>query len=256
MLYIWFNMELETEELVVLISTFIIVLITIALLVLFSVFKKNKDFLLKQREEEKKRFEREIAETQIEIREETLRNISWELHDNIGQLLTLAKIQLQNPSPESIKDVSNTITKGLTEVRALSKLINPEAIKNINLREAIQLEIDRFNRLQFIDSKLEIKGLEFDIEKKSSIIIFRILQEFFSNTIKHSKASKLSVSLNFKLDSLHILAKDNGVGFSKEIVSKGIGLENIKNRAKLIGAEAVFESEIDKGTSLSIIYKL
>ncbi len=249
-------MELETEELVVLISTFIIVLITIALLVLFSVFKKNKDFLLRLREEEQKRFEREIAETQIEIREETLRNISWELHDNIGQLLTLAKIQLQNSSPESIQEVSNTITKGLTEVRALSKLINPEAIKNINLREAIQLEIDRFNRLQFIESKLEIKGLEFDIEKKASIIIFRILQEFFSNTIKHSKASKLSVFLDFKLDSLYILAEDNGVGFSKKIASNGIGLENIKNRAKLIGAEAIFESEIDKGTSLSIIYKL
>lgn len=56
MLYIWFNMQFEKEELVVLISTFIIVLITIALLVLFSVFKKNKDFLLKQREEEKKTF--------------------------------------------------------------------------------------------------------------------------------------------------------------------------------------------------------
>ncbi|AQS94177.1 histidine kinase [Polaribacter sp. BM10] len=249
-------MESEERVIILFVTTLIIVAFVVFIVLLFGLYQKRKNFLLEQKAADQKRFEREIAETQIEIREETLRNISWELHDNIGQLLTLAKIQLQNASPENINEVSETITKGLTEVRALSKLINPEAIKNINLREAIQLEIDRFNRLQFIESKLEIKGLEFDIEKKSSIIIFRILQEFFSNTIKHSKASKLTVSLNFKLDSLHILAKDNGVGFSKEIVSKGIGLDNIKNRAKLIGAEAVFESEIDKGTSLSIIYKL
>jgi len=257
MLYIWFNMELKTEELVVLISTFIIVLITIALLVLFSVFKKNKDFLLRQREEEKKRFEREIAETQIEIREETLRNISWELHDNIGQLLTLAKIQLQSATLENLTDVSETITKGLTEVRALSKLINPEAIKNINLKEAVQLEIDRFNRLNFINSILTVSGEEQKIDKKASIIIFRILQEFFSNTIKHSKASNLNVLLNFTKDQLLIEAKDDGVGFSSsENNSKGIGLANIKNRAKLIGAEAVFTSEKNKGTILKIVYKL
>ena len=67
----------------------------------------------------------------------------------------------------------------------MSKLINPEAMSTIDLREAVQLEIDRFNRLNFITSTLEISGEERDIEQKSSIIIFRILQEFFSNTIKH-----------------------------------------------------------------------
>ena len=256
MLYIWFNMQFEKEELVVLISTFIIVLITIALLVLFSVFKKNKDFLLKQREEEKKRFEREIAETQIEIREETLRNISWELHDNIGQLLTLAKIQLQNATKENISEVTKTISQGLTEVRSLSKLINPEAIKNIELKEAIQLEIDRFNRLNFIASKLYVIGEVQEIDKKSSIIIFRILQEFFSNTIKHSRASDLNVTLEYSKTNLRIIASDNGVGFSSDVKKDGIGLINIKNRAHLIGAEAVFSSEKNKGTTLEINYKL
>jgi len=115
---------------------------------------------LVEREEAKKRFEREIAETQIEIREETLRNISWELHDNIGQLLTLAKIQLQNATKDTIKEVTDTISMSLKEVRSLSKLINPEAIKNIKLKEAIQLEVDRFNRLNFIKSSLEVIGKE------------------------------------------------------------------------------------------------
>lgn len=250
-------MESKEIQVILFVTTFIIVLFVVFIVLLFSFFQKRKNLLLQQQEESNKRFEREIAETQIEIREETLRNISWELHDNIGQLLTLAKIQLQNATPENISEVSETITKGLTEVRALSKLINPEAIKNIKLRDAIQLEIDRFNRLNFINSKLIITGDEKVISEKSSIIIFRILQEFFSNTIKHSKASNLTVQLNFDINELEIIAADDGVGFSSlENKTKGIGLENIKNRAKLIGACAVFRSEVNKGTSLKIVYKL
>lgn len=250
-------MELERSKIILIVATLIVVLGVAFIVLLFTVFQRRKNKLLQEQEATKKRFEREIAETQIEIREETLRNISWELHDNIGQLLTLAKIQLQNTTEKNINEVSDTISKGLNEVRALSKLINPEAIKNINLREAIQLEIDRFNRLNFIDSTLKITGKEVTIDKKASIIVFRILQEFFSNTIKHSKASTLKVVLDYTDVNLLISASDNGIGFSsEEKLNKGIGLENIKNRAKLIGAEAKFSSTKGKGTTLSINYKL
>ncbi len=246
----------ESGGLVLMVSTLLVLFIVIALIVLFTVFQKKKNSLIEERKDAHEKFEREIAETQIEIREETLRNISWELHDNIGQLLTLAKIQLQSASEENIKDVSETITRGLVEVRALSKLINPEAIKNINLKDAIQLEVDRFNRLNFIESNLYVSGNEIVIDKKHSIIIFRILQEFFSNTIKHSRASNLKISLDCNNDSLNIVAKDNGVGFSSDTKKEGIGLINIKKRAQLIGAKIIFLSEENIGTSLKILYKL
>lgn len=246
----------KSSEIVVIITTIIVLLMVFGIIILFSIFQRRKNDILTEQEKEREEFERTIAETQIEIREETLRNISWELHDNIGQLLTLAKIQLQSATAENIQEVSKTITKGLTEVRALSKLINPEAISNIDLREAVQLEIDRFNRLNFIASTLTISGEEKNIDKKSSIIIFRILQEFFSNTIKHSRASQLNVNLDYSSSFLLITAKDNGVGFSSEEKKEGIGLLNIKNRAKLIGAEIQFTSEKNKGTSLKINYKL
>ena len=89
------------SESIFLITSFFVLLMTSTMIGLFVVFQRRKDKLLKEQKERQKRFEREIAETQIEIREETLRNISWELHDNIGQLLTLAKIQLQT-SPKNI----------------------------------------------------------------------------------------------------------------------------------------------------------
>lgn len=237
------------------ITTLIISIVVVFTVVLFAIFQNRKNKLLQQQEDAQKRFESEIAETQIEIREETLRNISWELHDNIGQLLTLAKIQLQNATPDNIGEVSETITKSLSELRLLSKLINPEAIKNIELKEAIRLEIDRFNRLNFIESDLKITGEEQKIDEKSSIIIFRMLQEFFSNTIKHSKASKLDVQLIYSEDSLKITAEDNGIGFViEETTDNGIGLQNIESRAKLIGADVDFQSIVNQGTKLEINY--
>jgi hypothetical protein len=246
----------ENGGLVLVVSTLLVLFISIALIILFTVFQKKKNSLVEERKEVEQRFEREIIETQIEIREETLRNISWELHDNIGQLLTLAKIQLQNTTEANIKEVSETITRGLSEVRSLSKLINPEAINTIELKEAIQLEIDRFNRLNFIDSSLTILGIEKKIDKKHNIIIFRILQEFFSNTIKHSRASSLKVILDYKDEILNITAQDNGIGFNSDTKNNGIGLINIKKRAQLIGAEVKFVSDKNEGTSLKIQYKL
>ena len=242
---------------ILIVSTIIIILVVAFLIVLFTIFQRRKNHLLDERKQEKKRFEREIAETQIEIREETLRNISWELHDNIGQLLTLAKIQLQQASLENIDEISETISKSLTEIRALSKLINPEFINNIKLREALRLEVERFNRLNYINASLEVYGEEQELNQKDGIIMFRILQEFFSNTIKHSKATDLQVSITFDEQMLTIVAQDNGVGFNVEETSfKGIGVQNIKSRAKLINAEVQYDSCIDKGTMLKINYYL
>ncbi len=246
-------MDKTGTQSIFLITSILVVLMAATVIVLFVVFQRRKVFFLQKEKENKKRFEREIAESQVEIREETLRNISWELHDNIGQLLTLAKIQLQ--SSEGTDDVRETIGKSLEELRALSKSINPEAIKNMNLAEAIQLEIDRFNRLNFIESTLKVKGNKVELDKNHNIIIFRMLQEFFSNTIKHSKASELCVALNFTESVLEIKTKDNGIGFVlDDVLGKGIGIGNIKNRAKLIGANAYFKSAPKKGTTLIINY--
>ncbi len=247
-------------DLTVMITTLVVTIFIVIIIYLFYIFQKRKNNLLAEKQLAQREFENAIAETQIEIREQTLRNISWELHDNIGQLLTLAKIQLHqlDNTNENVTEVSDTISKSLTELRALSKLINPDALKNIMLPEALSLEIARFNRLNFIEATLRINGDEEIIDDKAEIILFRILQEFFSNTIKHAKASKLDVTLTYKNKVLTIIAKDNGKGFDKSVdkPNKGIGLQNMKSRGKLIGAEIELESELEKGTKLTIIHYL
>ncbi|MDH7445443.1 sensor histidine kinase [Aquimarina sp. 2201CG14-23] len=249
---------MERQETAILIATIVLIILVILMVTLFLVFQRRKNSLLLQQKEAEKKFERAIAETQIEIREETLRNISWELHDNIGQLLTLAKIQVDvaQGDPERLPEVTETITKSLTELRALSKLINPDAIKSLSLTEAIALEVERFNRLQFIEATLSTNTEVRALDDKAEIIIFRILQEFFSNTIKHSKASKLTVNVKYDRHKIVINAKDDGVGFNiKDLTSrKGIGLCNMQNRGKLINAEVGLHSEKGKGTEIMLTY--
>lgn len=231
--------------------------LSFVIILLIIIFQKKKNKLIIKQVEAQKHFEKEIIESQIEIREQTLRNISWELHDNIGQLLTLAKIQLQKINDEETKEVNDNLTNILNEVRALSKVTNPDYVSKISLEDALKLEIDRFNRLNYIESLLVCEGDSFILNPKSEIIIFRILQEFFSNTIKHSKASKLEVWINFEEEKnkLTIIAKDNGKGFDPTVSNeRGIGLTNMKKRGHLINAEVYIESGLNTGTSLTIIY--
>ncbi|QKX05097.1 histidine kinase [Aquimarina sp. TRL1] len=249
---------MQRQETAILIASITLIVLVVLIIFLFLIFQKRKNSLLEQQAAAKKVFEKALAETQIEIREETLRNISWELHDNIGQLLTLAKIQVNiaQDDPERLPEVTDTISKSLKELRALSKLINPDAIKNLSLTEALSLEIERFNRLQFIAATMNVEGELRLIDGKAEIIIFRILQEFFSNTIKHSKADELNVLVHYKTDRLEIKARDNGIGFNQHTASprQGIGLLNMQSRGKLINAVVKLHSREGEGTAILLTY--
>ena len=254
MLYSWFaSTETEVITIIVIGITLLMVLIIVVLL---GVFIKRKNTLVEEKKVAVTLFNQELAQAQIAIREETLRNISWELHDNIGQLLTLAKIKAQGlrEQPEHLDAVIETIGTGLDELRALSKSINPDILKNLSLSEAIQLEVARFNRLEFIAANLTVKGKLHIIDPKIEIILFRILQEFFSNTIKHAKATRLDITLDFT-SNFKITALDNGIGFAQDKDYNGIGLSTMKNRAKLVGAELTLTSIKEQGTTLLIDLK-
>ena len=251
-------MDQGTQLLVILVVLLVLFLLAVIVFVLFSVFMKRKNALLREQIEAEKRYERAIAETQIEIREETLRNISWELHDNIGQLLTLAKIKAQNiEGGEEMLEVAETIGTGLSELRALSKSINPEALNGQSLVHSLEIEVARFNRLKYLTADYEILGDPIPLDSKVEVILFRIVQEFMTNTMKHSKASQLKISVYFKANALEVTAVDNGIGFESEtLAEKGIGLSNIDKRAELIGATARINSIPGAGTRLVLNYPL
>ena len=244
--------------------TLVVVLLATMVIVFFVAFQKRKNKLLLDTLKQQKQFEETVAKTGEEIQEQTLKYIGQELHDNIGQLLSLASMQmgmLGVKIAEEIKEpyleTQKIIKESLQEVRALSKSLNTDVIQNRGFEKSIKAEIERLNRMKLIAADLIIAGDVIPFEnKKDGIILFRILQEFISNTVKHSKAAELNILLNYNQKQLIIKAKDDGCGFIMDEVNDSSGLLNMKNRAELTESSYNLISKPNDGTELTIIYPI
>ncbi|WP_407557580.1 sensor histidine kinase [Winogradskyella sp. 4-2091] len=240
----------------------VLIIISVLIILFFIVYQKRKNQLLLSNIEQQQKFDEELIKTQQEIQEETLKHVGQELHDNIGQMLVLATMHI-NAASKVVKDevkpkinnASDALKNTLEEVRALSKSLNSDVINNRGFEATVKNEVERLGKFGFIDSKMSIIGEKVNFENnKDEIILFRILQEFFSNTLKYAEAEHLSVSLNYQKEFLIISAQDDGSGFNLETAEKSSGLINMEKRAELLNADFQLESNIGKGTILRITY--
>ena len=239
----------------------VLVIVTGLIILFFMVFQKRKNQMLLDKIKREREFEEELVKTQTEIQEQTLKNVGQELHDNVGQLLSVANMQLslvaslvKDSVKNKVDDTKEVISETIKEVRGLSKVLNSEVILNFGLKESIQNEIDRLNKLKRISSKLTIVGEVKELHNKDAIILFRIFQEFLSNTIKYAEAQNFDVNLRYFEDCLIITAKDDGKGFDIETIEKGFGLINMKDRSRLINTKFKLISKKNEGASLELTY--
>lgn len=253
---------LAKEELLLIVYFIVVIfLLTTFGIIFFVTFQRRKNKLLNEKYEAEKRFEKELAQSKLEIQEQTLKNVGWELHDNIGQLLSVANMQLnilsrsiEDPVKTSAIEIKDIVAKSLQEVRFLSKSLNSEVINYEGLQASVKNELARFNRLNIINSHFSSSGECFKIPQKDEIILFRILQEFFNNVIKHSKADKLFVDFTFTPEEFKIDVSDNGIGFDFDQIQKSSGLLNMESRAAIINTKFTLKSSETTGTSLSLLY--
>jgi signal transduction histidine kinase len=119
----------------------------------------------------------------------------------------------------------------------------------------VKNEVDRLNRIGAMEAKLTIVGDKVNFEnKKDEIILFRILQEFSSNTLKYAQAENLNITINYHKDNLEISAEEDGIGFDINSAEKGSGLINMQKRAEMINADFQLKSQPEKGTTLHLVY--
>ncbi|BAO77637.1 two-component sensor histidine kinase [Winogradskyella sp. PG-2] len=240
---------------------FVLVLIVVFVL-FFTIFQKRKNQLIIDRIEQEKKFEEELVRTQQEIQEETLKHVGRELHDNVGQMLALASMQMKAVSrivddevKTKVDNASEALKETLTEVRTLSKSLNSDVIFNLGFEAVVKNEIERLNKTGLIQSSIAITGNKVNFEnEKDETILFRILQEFSSNTLKYAEAEHLNISINYFEDKLEISIEDDGSGFDLNTVEKGSGLINMEKRAELINTNFQLESQLNKGTILHLVY--
>jgi two-component system, NarL family, sensor kinase len=256
-------MSSEINEIVVVIigGTILVLLMVIFIIGFFVVHNKRQQAYILETAKMKSAFVEEILRSESQIREQTMKNISRELHDNIAQMLTLVKINLNgintkktttSPKLALTKEYINTI---ITDLRGLSKTLNSENILENGLTETIHFELERLKKANIIDYTFKEKIAEVNLKDQQEIIVFRMFQEIVQNCLKHAKASIINVKIFVENKLLVIDISDDGIGFdfettkNKKGFTNGAGLGNLLYRAEILKGQLFINSAIGQGSS-------
>jgi signal transduction histidine kinase len=256
-------MQVEVYQVVtgVVIAIIVLLLAGFFILILVNYYNNRKKKFIREKELMESTFTQQLLQSQLEIQEQTFNSIGTEIHDNIGQILSLAKVQLnildQGNSLDKtlLADAKESVGKAMSDLRDIAKSLNSERIRLSSLHDITDHELQRIGRAGAITTTLKAMGEVVNLPEQKKLIIFRIIQEGLQNIIKHSKAKNINVCFDYQKSFLKIDIADDGTGFDKTVVDKrdGLGLQNIVSRATLIGGKAVIDSAPGKGTVITII---
>lgn len=189
--------------------------------------------------------------------------ISRELHDSVGHSLSTIIIQLgaieklarQNGSTvaEIAGNLRDYAKSSLQEVRTAVHELKPGEFQRYEGILAVEEMIKNFTKLTGVDVKLGFSKEKWALDTNQTFVIYRVIQEFLSNSIRHGKATKVNVFMNFSTDKLIITLKDNGTGADE--VQIGIGLTSIWERVKELGGTAEYNSRSGEGFLLKVILR-
>lgn len=235
---------------------FAVATILISFIIIFIFHYRNKQLQhFKEKEQLKLHHEGELLRAQIEIGEETLKNISSEIHDNILQRLSLAKMYLSADWPaksEKMNIAQEMLDLALVDLRNLSRSLSGGYILDLGIERAIQQELINIESVAGISTSYLSNGEPDDdsFSEQREIILFRCIQEGLQNAIKHSNANKVDVVVNHLADRLELSVIDNGIGIDLSNNTAGMGLRSMRDRTALLGGNFDICTEIDKGTEL------
>lgn len=238
-----------------------LILFLLFILFFFKVKQKQVEQLIRE-QQLKSDHTQSLLQTQIEIQEQTLKTISQEIHDNVGQVLSLAKLNLKTldfdtgvSKDEKIEKTVELVSKAINDLRDLSRSLNGDKISDLGLKDAIDNELKIIQNTGLFNTNLTIEGAPYILQNQHEMVIFRIVQESLNNAVKHSKATKINILINYLPSHCSITIADDGEGFDAshlEATQTGIGLKNMQSRASLINAYFSIQSQPGQGTKVLI----
>lgn len=244
------------------ITILVIFLIVFTLLagILFYIFqyRKKKIDHIKETELLSEKYQKEILNTQLQSQQETMQFIGREIHDNVGQKLTLASLYskqlLSNAknTEEKINTISNIIDESLADLRQLSKSLTNPSLAEASLAQLLQEEAVKINSLGSCHVLVTDDATGYVLTPAQKNILFRLLQEFIQNSLKHADCKKIKIDLQAANNSFTVSAQDDGKGFDSAQKSNGQGLRNMQRRAEELNAVYEFNSVPGSGTNLTL----
>jgi signal transduction histidine kinase len=189
--------------------------------------------------------------------------MSQEIHDNIGQVLSLAKLNINTmsgASPEllegKINDSKHLISKAIQDLRDLSRSLNTDYVIEMGLLRSVEYELELIKKTGTLETILRVEGKPYRLEQQQELILFRIVQEILHNIIKHAKATQIDVFVQYEPELFTLTVSDNGVGFDASKLAAadysgfGLGIRNMHNRAKMINTNFTLKSTVEKGVTV------
>lgn len=202
-----------------------------------------------------------VCKQAIDELENSRKQLSRELHDELGQAMTSILLQLKILQQEQDIEVIHDRLGGLRyltqqtieDVRRLAMNLRPMVLENLGLAAALEWYLEDYGRysgilVEFSSPRIN-KRFHSDIEST----VYRAVQESLTNVARHSQATKVSVKLNIHEENLSLQVADNGVGMVPENKYKGIGLLGMEERVKLARGEFRMESQPGQGTVIEMM---
>ncbi|MDI2591177.1 sensor histidine kinase [Pseudomonas sp. 681] len=206
----------------------------------------------------------ELADRLLEVQENERHRLSRELHDDIGQLLTAAKLQsewLKRRLPEELQDqcstLSETLDETLAKVRDVSAILNPRQLASLGLEASLRAHLLKTLANTPVHWSLECHQRLTGIAEEMAVAAFRITQEAVTNILRHAQARNLLVRLQRLPQGLTLLISDDGQGFAPA-ANPGRegqrGMAGMAERIEQLGGTLTVTSEPGKGTQIEALF--
>lgn len=250
-------MVMSTNAGITLIVVSIVVVLLLSLFIALFILNHNRR--IKHRAEVaelKLTRDRAVMEAEREAQQQTLQSVGRELHDNLGQLLTVAQLGLdplleERPGDRRVKAVMNTLEQSIEEVRRLGRSLNTDLWDHRSLTDAITAEAVRIERAGIAQVRLLLRHEPEAMPADVKTILFRTFQEIVNNALKHARGAVIDVTLE-TAPRFTLTIADNGPGFAPDAVERGSGLANIRRRCEVIGYTAELSTSPGAGCTWRI----
>jgi PAS domain S-box-containing protein len=202
-----------------------------------------------------------VAQAVVDAQEKERAEIGKELHDNVNQILSTAKLYLElarSDEKERLNLISRStenIFNAINEIRAISRSLVPTSISDLGIIESINDLMENVRATKKLNAEFYYTpGIETLINEKQQLMLFRIIQEQVNNVLKHAEATNLIIELMVDFSMVDLTISDNGKGFDKENnkLKRGVGLANITSRTELFNGEVNLITAPGKGCTLNI----
>jgi PAS domain S-box-containing protein len=227
---------------------------------------------------ERKRAEEELRTSREQLRalsaytqsaiEEERKRIAREIHDELGQELSLLQLELglladqlpksDKSSMRKAKAMTNLIDSSIRSVQRISTDLRPTLLDNLGLGAAVEWAVKEFQKKTKIRCQVSIDPSELKLDQERSTAVFRIAQETLTNILRHSKATRVTVRLEKHPDAVVLTVRDNGVGISAEQVKDphSVGLAGMRERLRPWSGMLAISGQPDQGTEIIVTLPL